>query len=158
MMTIEELSGMSDEELRVMCGRAHGYTLARESEVAHPENGTLLTRLLRPDGGVELQFWWGKDLDAAWKPSWKYMPNYPADLNAAMQLCEALADEGWNCEANMGLNKCWEVIFLRPTTERNERTRQKFDGSLWEEYYAPADTLAKAIVLAFIATKQSEHI
>jgi hypothetical protein len=91
-MTIEELSKLSDEELRVRCGRAHGYMMVRVE--GGPVDGRLLTRLVKPDGDTELQFWWDeRDLDSVWPKTWQYMPNYPADLNA-MHEAEACFDAG----------------------------------------------------------------
>jgi DNA-directed RNA polymerase subunit RPC12/RpoP len=142
MKTIEELGKLSDEELRVMCAEAAG-------KCTHPKECRQSETVEDADDS-DTSYWCSRcGKDYIYHP----VPNYPTDLSAAMQLCEILADEGWNCETNMGLNKCWEVIFLRSTKVRNERTREKLDGSLWEEYYAPADTLARAITIAFIAVK-----
>lgn len=83
-------------------------------------------------------------------------PNYLSDLNAAASLCDLLADQGWQCEANNGLNKSWECIFFREATENtrpeNKGKRQEYDLVDSEEHYCAADTLAEAICGAFLRT------
>jgi hypothetical protein len=91
-MTIEELNKLSDEELRARCGRAHGFTLVRVE--GSPVDGRLLTRLVKPDGDTELQFWWDeRDLDSAWPKTWQYMPNYTTDLNAMHEAWATLSEK-----------------------------------------------------------------
>ena len=81
-----------------------------------------------------------------------HIPNYPKDPSAAATLCDHLAELGWRCEMNQGLDKTWECIFKRPTQERSDTTREDSNGTLWEEHYHPADTLAEAICGAFLRT------
>lgn len=85
----------------------------------------------------ETDFWRrGDRLIHGEKGKGTHLPDYPNDLNAAVTLCDFLADQGWNCDINNGLDKTWECTFAKDD----------------EVHYAPADTLAAAISQAFLRT------
>lgn len=78
---------MSDHELRIKCAEAMGWTKVGQLK-------------------------WNDDkLD----PPKQFMdgcghtPDYPADLNAALALVDALVDKGWCCTMENNPNKSWEV-------------------------------------------------
>lgn len=84
-------------------------------------------------------------------------PDYPSDLNAAIELIDFLADRGWHCRLGNGLDKTWECEFYRDATEN---TNEDDIGTILgcdlpqEIHYQSADTLAEAIARAFVATME----
>lgn len=94
-----------------------------------------------PIDGVQFPFWHHDDPAQYVKGD---LPDWMGDLNAAIQLCDKLAEEGWRCEINNGLDKTWECIFSKTPTRRPDRTI---------EHYHPAGTLAEAICGAFLRAK-----
>lgn len=70
------------------------------------------------------------------------LPDYLNDLNAAITLCDFLAERGWNCHLDNGLDKTWECIFTRGRTG-NENS---------DEHYGPGNTMTAAICQAFLRT------
>lgn len=65
------------------------------------------------------------------------LPRYLNDANAALTLCDVLAEKGWNCELNNGLDKTWECCFFRHDKKETM-------------HYAPGNTLPLAIVNTFL--------
>ena len=57
-----------------------------------------------------------------------------------MDLCNALAKEGWNCELNNGLDTTWECEFKKRDVHENL-------------HYGAANTMAGAICEAFLHVK-----
>jgi len=84
------------------------------------------------------------------------LPDYLNDLNACAKLCERLAELGWRCELNNGLDNTWECIFFRKRSEstkpENQGERREFDPPFSEEHYCPANTMAEAICGAALRT------
>lgn len=82
------------------------------------------------------------------------LPDYLTDLNAAISLCDLLADKGWNCRLGNRLDKTWECEFYRPATEQslsgNVGSIAGIDPA--EIHYAGAATMAQAIYEAFLHT------
>lgn len=64
-------------------------------------------------------------------------PDYPHDLSAAIELCDSMAKEGWNCAMNNGTDTTWECEFSKGQ----------------ETHYGAADKLAGAICMAFLTVK-----
>ena len=74
-----------------------------------------------------------------------YPPSYDTDLNAALELCDMLDEQGWRCHIDNGLDKTWECTFTHSVWTMDEGT-----GDRPVSHYAPADTLAAAISHAFL--------
>lgn len=84
------------------------------------------------------------------------LPDYVNDLNAAIQLVDHLAKQGWRCECNSGLDGTWECLFYRKATNEtkleNRAVRGQFDPPDSEEHYATSERLSAAISEAFLRT------
>ncbi len=65
------------------------------------------------------------------------LPNYPGDMNAAIELCHFLAKQGWRCNLNMGTDGTWECEF--------HHSEKPFLYA-----YAPNDKLPLAICESFL--------
>jgi hypothetical protein len=81
------------------------------------------------------------------------IPDYLNDLNAAIFLCDFLAERSWNCTLGNGLDKTWECEFYKSATDKThpDNLGQR-DGKQIELHYGSADTLAEAISEAFLRT------
>lgn len=64
------------------------------------------------------------------------------DLNACAELIDLLADKGWTCRLDNGLDKTWECTFAKNSLPL-------------QQHYAPADKLAVAICRAFVAVMKA---
>jgi hypothetical protein len=112
------------------------------------------TRQLKPKSdGVEIR---GLDPTGDHTGGWKeyaLLPDYLNDLNAAIFLCDFLAERSWNCTLGNGLDKTWECEFYKSATDKThpDNLGQR-DGKQIELHYGSADTLAEAISEAFLRT------
>lgn len=70
-------------------------------------------------------------------PGWNLMPDWPHEIQHAMDLCESMRHDGWTTMLCNGLDDTWECTF----------TRTKPDATV----YAPGGTLALAICRGFLA-------
>jgi hypothetical protein len=81
------------------------------------------------------------------------IPDYLNDLNATVQVCDFLADRGWNCNLGNGLDKTWECEFYKADTEHTHTDNLgTFHGKQVELHYGSADRLGEAISEAFLRT------
>lgn len=64
------------------------------------------------------------------------VPNYHSDLNAAIQLCDHLAEKGWHVTMNRQKEGQWWCCFSKPMKSTT--------------HYTTANTLAEAISGAFL--------
>lgn len=140
-MTPSELSA-----IRVECATARGWRFVRE------ENYDAIYENEIYRGGATHDF--QKAIENAGVPA------FESDANAALTLAAALADEGWKCYANQGLDKTWECEFHRkPTEKTNDDDFAKVGGvsQPWMEvHYATAPTFALALCLAFLKVHRSK--
>lgn len=90
-MTLPSLSKLTTEQVNRMCAEAIGWRCLCGHDWIAP----------------------GEPLDSTFSQE---LPNYATDPASALTLCESLADEDWVCDANMGLDRSWEVEFSRPVT------------------------------------------
>lgn len=82
-------------------------------------------------------------------------PDYFTDANSALTLCAAMADKGWRCSTNQGLDKTWECEFTRPlTTETNPDDIGTRDGERFEIIYGSGKTQPSAICEAYAKAQQ----
>lgn len=99
--------------------------------------------------GQALPEWWESPdgETTAWITS--ELPPFLTDLNAAITLCDMLAEKGWHCNLANGLDKTWECEFMRPPTESTHPddigSRR---GETLEIIYGCGDTVCLAIVEA----------
>jgi hypothetical protein len=81
------------------------------------------------------------------------IPNYLSDLNACMELCNRLAEQGWNCQLANGLDGTWECEFMRPPIEATDGDDiGSRHGERLEIHYGTGDTAAKAVCETFLRT------
>lgn len=132
MSTLPKLAELSDSQRRVMCAETLGWYV--ETQVGYET----------PSGEFALDS--GRPPGVPMTEPLRRIPDPAEDANAALALVEAMRKEGWRCELNNGLDSTCECIFSK---EINEAWN---DRSLLQQY-APADTLPRAIVSAFLLAK-----
>lgn len=71
-----------------------------------------------------------------------FLPDWPKDLNAAITLCDHLAEEGWRASAQRLTSGQWQFTFVKLKTSRSCDTHTH-----------EADTLGEAICGAFLRTR-----
>lgn len=74
----------------------------------------------------------------------EWVENHFADLNACAELIDLLADKGWTCSLDNGLDKTWECTFETGTSGHKD----------FKQVYRGAATLPLAIITAFIAVME----
>jgi hypothetical protein len=77
-----------------------------------------------------------------------YLPDYPSDLNACKTLIDLLAEKGWTCQLDNGLDKTWECTFETGTSGHKD----------FKQHYEAADELAVAICRAFVAVMEGRSV
>lgn len=129
-MTTEQLSQLTPEQKRVKCAELMGYK-------KHDCNGPTCWCIHNGEDGMIRT----GDFN-------QLVPNFPVDANAALTLCDRMAEEGWNAELNNGLDKTWECAF-----SHSELTKARAGGREPVMHYGCANTLPEAIVSAFLLVK-----
>ena len=90
---------------------------------------------------------WFHPSDPFWSKYPQDLPtDYPSDLNAAIQLCDVLKEEGWKFTALMNYDGRWSCAFLR---YRNKKA---------ESVVGKGDTLSSAICEAFVKTMEGRSV
>jgi hypothetical protein len=135
----EPISTTTNEEMNITIAEACGYQ--RWKSVSG------IVRLARPDAKVA-EYWQrcGDMLttEELTKGFSVRIPDYINDTNDAMQLTKVLAQQGWRCVANMGLDGTWEII----STRFGQNHSIPWDG----DHYGAGDTLSEAICEMFLRT------
>lgn len=88
---------------------------------------------------------------------WVIIPKFTADADAALTLADALAEKGWKCRTNNGLDKTWECEFTRPPhpNSKDEHVSLTRYGTV-ELHYGAGDSQSLAICRAYLAVIRSE--
>lgn len=73
-------------------------------------------------------------------------PDWPSDLNACEHLINFLADRGWTCRIENGLDKTWECTFETGTSGHKD----------FKQHYVPDDNLSITICRAFVAAMKAD--
>lgn len=117
---------MTNEELRVAVAEARGWVFVQSE----------------PDEGGSFAGWWKHPNGAGCGYTDSVLPNFPADHNAAMTLCDALAKEGWSVKMERwDTDNEWSCAFFHKDHDT---------------IYGDAPTLAIAICRAYLAVIQSQ--
>lgn len=138
------LSQLTPEAKRKLCAEALGWTRVD----TRPEFicGRSFFSSPRDSGGTPPN---SKPADDG-EPEYDRLPDF-TDPTAAILLIDHLAGFGWRCNLANGLDKTWECEFTRaPTVETDDDDIGSRQGERLEIQYAAADTLAEAIVDAFL--------
>lgn len=77
-------------------------------------------------------------------------PAFLGDANAALDLCNRLAKEGWHCELSNGLDTTWECTFWRFQNDVPKDLRGNREGRETEEHYGPGGTFCEAVCQAYL--------
>ncbi len=93
---------MKLDEQRRAIAEAIGWRIV---EKPVPNKNVCPFELIRPDG-TRAGYTFHPEI--LWS---RHAPDFPSDLNAAIQLCDKLAEEGWSCELSQGTAKGWECTF-----------------------------------------------
>lgn len=105
---------MTEEEKRVKCAEAQGWQNVRKTTVLK--------------GRIMKQGIWG--CSQSWSDGGytknELIPDFTRDINAAVTLCEWMAEKGWRWEASSGADKRIRFVFIREGIE----TRPIFSPSL----------------------------
>lgn len=126
-----------------MKGEALRFAVAKELGIRAVEHAGGLWSLIWADGRWCPHHQGGISEEHAWRVC---CPRFDSDLNAAIELTNLLAKEGWRSHFNNGFDTTWEVVI----STRNDPQERACLIPTEDDFYGAANTLAGAICEAFL--------